>query len=126
MLKLTMCADDYLTINDNIVVHLTRATGNHADVAIHAPREVPILRGAVLERQGGERPACLNPPVKKKPRYYRDRYFRWNDDRERAARAMKQVMERMERNGAGEDAAALREQLNCIIPPFWEDEVADA
>lgn len=125
MLKLTMYPDDYLTINENIVLHLTRAAGGHADIAIDAPREIPILRGAVLERLGGQRPACLYPPVKKKPRYYRDKFFPWNDDRERAVRTMKEVMDRLEQNGAAEEANILRQQLEQIIPRFWEDEFTE-
>lgn len=125
MLKLTMYPDDYLTINDNIVLHLTRAAGGHADIAIDAPREIPILRGAVLERLGGQRPACLYPPVKKKPRYYRDKFFPWNDDRERAVRVMKEVMDKLEQNGSAEEANILRQQLEQIIPRFWEDEFTD-
>lgn len=123
MLKLTLRPEEYLTINGTIVVQLMRVAGGHADLAIHAGRSVPIVRGEVLERQGGERPACLAPPPKKKARSVRDQYFRWNDDRERAVRAMKQVMDRLERNGSGEEAKILRTQLDRIIPAVWEDEV---
>lgn len=124
MLKLTLLPDEYLTVGDNIVVQLLRVSGGRADVAIEAPRAVPVVRGAVLERQGGKRPACLEPPPKKKARYYRDQVFRWNDDRERAVRSMKQVFERLEQNGAGEEAKILRTQLDRIIPAFWEDDLA--
>ncbi len=124
MLKLTLLPDEYLTVGDNIVVQLLRVSGGRADVAIEAPRTVPVVRGAVLERQGGKRPACLEPPPKKKARYYRDQVFRWNDDRERAVRSMKQVFERLEQNGAGEEAKILRTQLDRIIPAFWEDDLA--
>ena len=89
------------------------------------PREMPIVRGAVLERSGGQRPACLAPPPKKKPRYYRDQVFRWNDDRERAVRAMKRVFDRLEEQGSVEEAKALRTQLDRIIPAFWEDDLAE-
>lgn len=123
MLKLTLIPDEYLTINGDIVVQLTRVAGGHAEIAIHAERSVPIVRGEVLERQGGERPACLAPPSRKKTRQYRDQVFRWNDDRERAVRAMKQVMDRLDQNGATEEAAILRTQLDRIIPAVWEDEV---
>lgn len=122
MLKLTLHTDDYLSISDNIVIQLSRIAGGHAEVAVHAPRDVPVLRGSVLERLGGERPACLAPPKRKK-KYSRDRYFPWNDDRERAVKIMKQVIDRMDENGAGEDAAVLRKQLDRLVPPVWEDEV---
>ena len=125
MLKLTLLPDEYLTVNGDIVVQLLRVAGGRADVAVEAPREMHIVRGAVLERSGGQRPACLAPPPKKKPRYYRDQVFRWNDDRERAVRAMKRVFDRLEEQGSVEEAKALRTQLDRIIPAFWEDDLAE-
>ncbi|MCI9243384.1 MAG: carbon storage regulator [Lawsonibacter sp.] len=125
MLKLTLLPDEYLTVNGDIVVQLLRVAGGRADVAVEAPREMPIVRGAVLERSGGQRPACLAPPPKKKPRYYRDQVFRWNDDRERAVRAMKRVFDRLEEQGSVEEAKVLRTQLDRIIPAFWEDDLAE-
>ena len=124
MLKLSLLPEEYLTINQDIVVQLTRITGGRANLAIHAGREVPIVRGAVLERQGGERPACLQPPSGKKAHYYRDQVFRWNDDREKAVRTMKQVLDRLEQKGSTEEAEILRTQLNRIIPAFWEEDLA--
>ena len=125
MLKLTLLPDEYLTVNGDIVVQLLRVAGGRADVAVEAPREMPMVRGAVLERSGGQRPACLAPPPKKKPRYYRDQVFRWNDDRERAVRAMKRVFDRLEEQGSVEEAKVLRTQLDRIIPAFWEDDLAE-
>ena len=124
MLKLTLLPDEYVTIGGDIVVQLTRVAGGRADVAVYADRSVPVVRGAVLERQGGQRPACLAPPPKTRARYYRDRIFPWNDDRERAVRAMKLVFDRLEENGSDEEAEALRKQLDRIIPAFWEDDLA--
>ena len=88
------------------------------------PREFPILRGTVLERSGGQRPGCLAPPTGKRARTRRDQIFRWNDDRERAVRAMKQALDRLEQKGSGEEAQILRTQLDRIIPTFWEDDLA--
>ena len=124
MLKLTLLPDEYLMIGNNTVVQLARIAGGRADLAIDAPRTVPIVRGAVLERDGGQRPACLAPPARTKARYHRDQIFRWNDDRERAVRAMKLVFDRLEENGSDEEAEALRKQLDRIIPAFWEDDLA--
>ncbi len=124
MLKLTLLPDEYLMIGNNTVVQLARIAGGRADLAIDAPRTVPIVRGAVLERDGGQRPGCLAPPPRKKARTYRDQVFRWNDDRERAVRIMKQVIDRLERNGAGGEAKVLRTQLDRIVPAFWEEDLA--
>ena len=123
MLKLSLLPDEYLTINGDIVVQLTRVAGGRAYLAVNADRSVPVVRGTVLERDGGKRPGCLTPASGKKTKYHRDHFFAWNDDRERAVRAMRQVMNRLEENGAGEEAAVLRRQLDRIIPPLWEEEV---
>ncbi len=125
MLKLTMLPDEYLTINGDIVVQLARVAGGRADVAIHAGREIPIVRGEVLERQGGRRPDCLEAPSGKKARYRRDQVFRWNDDRERAVRVMRQVMDRLEQKGSVDEARLLRLQLERIVPAVWEDDLAE-
>ena len=123
MLKLSLLPEEYLTIGESIVIQVTRVAGGQAYLAIGAPREMPVLRGEVLERNGGKRPDCLNPPSGKKSRHYRDRFFPWNDDRERAVRAMKQVIDQLEQKGAGQETAVLRTQLDRIIPAFWEDEI---
>ena len=69
MLKLSLLPDEYLTINDNIVVQLTRVAGGRAYLAVNADRSVPVVRGTVLEREGGKRPDCLSPAVGKKAKY---------------------------------------------------------
>lgn len=124
MLKLTLLPEEYLTIGSRIVVQVARVAGGRADVAVEAPRDMPIMRGAVLERNGGKRPACLAPPSGRKARGCRDQVFRWNDDRERAVRIMKRTLDRLEEAGAGEEAQILRTQLDRIIPAFWEDDLA--
>lgn len=66
MLKLTLNQDEYLTIGDGIVVQVAHVGGNQVELAIQADRGIPIVRGEVLERQGGQRPACLLPAARKK------------------------------------------------------------
>ena len=124
MLKLTLLPDEYLTVNGHIVVQLVRAAGGRAEVAVDAPREFPIVRGSVLERNGGKRPDCLTPPPRKKIKTCRDQIFRWNDDRERAVRIMKRTLDHLEQKGSLEEAKLLRSQLDRIIPAVWEDDLA--
>ncbi len=121
MLKLSLLPDQYLTIQDNIVVQLTRVAGGRAYLAINAPREIPIVRGTLLEQEGKPRPSCLTPPPRKGRRPQGDLLFRWNDDRERAVGAMEQVIDGLERSGMGEAAAVLRTQLNRLLPTPWEE-----
>ena len=59
MLKLSLAAGEYLTINGNIVVQVYRSEGGRSYLAIDAPREIPIVRGTVLEREGAQRPEHL-------------------------------------------------------------------
>lgn len=124
MLKLSLLPEEYLTINEDIVVQLIRVAGGRASLAIHADREIPIVRGTVLEQEGKERPACLLPPSGRKARYYRDQVFRWNDDRERAVRTMKRTIQQLAEKGCGREAEVLSTQLERIIPAFWEEDLS--
>ena len=59
MLCISMRAGDYFTVGQTTVVQFDRLTGDRVHLTINAPREVPILRGDVLERGGGQRPGCV-------------------------------------------------------------------
>ncbi len=48
MLCITMKRGEYFTVGD-AVIHL-ESGGEHVRLSIDAPREIPIVRGAVLER----------------------------------------------------------------------------
>lgn len=124
MLKLSLLPEEYLTINGDIVIQLSRVAGGRAYLALEADRSVPIVRGEVLERQGGQRPACLAPASGKTTRHCRDRYFPWNDDRERAVRIMMKTLDQLEQGGEAQAAQTLRTQLERIIPQFWESEIS--
>ena len=57
MLSLQLKDGEYLTIGEDIVIQVF--ANSTIKLAIQAPREVPILRGEVLERNGEERPSCV-------------------------------------------------------------------
>jgi len=57
MLFLQLRDGDYLTIGEDIVIQVF--TNSTIKVSVQAPRDLTILRGEVLERNGAERPACL-------------------------------------------------------------------
>lgn len=59
MLKLSLAPGEYLTIGENVVVQVYRAENGRTYLAIDAPREVPIVRGVVREREGAQPPAKL-------------------------------------------------------------------
>ena len=64
MLSLNLKDGEYLTIGDDIVVQVF--TNSTIRVFVKAPKDKPILRGEVLERNGEERPDCLFDPKAKK------------------------------------------------------------
>ena len=59
MLCITMKRGEYFTVGSDTVVLFDQLSGERAHLTIHAPREVPIVRGEVLERNGGKRPDCV-------------------------------------------------------------------
>lgn len=58
MLSLQLRSGEYLTIGDDVVIQIFEQSGSTFQVAVKAPKEVPILRGEVHERNG-ERPSGL-------------------------------------------------------------------
>lgn len=122
MLKLSLLPEEYLTIDGDIIVQLARVAGGRAHLRIKADPSVPIVRGTVLEREGAPRPDCLTALKRKRPGYRRDRLYLWNDDRERAVRAMKEALDRLDREEDRREVEILRTQLERLIPTFWEEE----
>ena len=57
MLSLQLKDGEYLTIGEDIVIQVF--TNSTVRLAVQAPREVPIVRGEVLERNGDQRPDCV-------------------------------------------------------------------
>lgn len=111
MLCLTLAAGEYLTIGSDVVVQLERMTGDRCKLAIQAPRELPILRGAVLEREGGQRPLCLTDrPAPSR----RGKWLLWDQGREDAARHMRRLLREIETPENRRQIEALRVQLARI------------
>ena len=125
MLKLTLFPDEYFSIDDKIIVQLQRVAGGRGFLAVEAPREMPVVRGTLLEQQGGKRPVCLTPARVQKKYGKRDLFFPWNDDRERAVRAMNKVFSELEEKGLSQETQVLRKQLDRVIPQFWEEGTAE-
>ena len=113
MLQLTLTPGDYFVVNGTIIVQVHRVEGGRAHVAVEAPREIPIVRGAVLERQGGERPACLLPVPEQSRRY---QWTLWDQEKEDTVRALRNLLDRLE----GPEAEKLRLRLERLAPASEE------
>ena len=113
MLCLALAQGEYLTIGSNVVVQLDRMAGDRCKLMIQAPREIHVIRGKVLEREGGERPDC----VVDGPRWHR-REIPWNRSKAQALAAMRTLLSEMDdRDG---NVKALRRQLDHMFPPDIE------
>ena len=60
MLSLQLKDGEYLTIGEDIVIQVF--TNSTIRVAVQAPRDMTVLRGEVLERNGEDRPDCVYDP----------------------------------------------------------------
>ncbi len=108
MLRISMKAGDYFTVGSDTVVQFDRLTGERVHLTINAPREVPILRGEVLERNGGQRPACV---LERSPRYVRQ--LPWDHAKKQALLEIRETLARM---GDSPETRCLQEKLDCIFP----------
>lgn len=113
MLCLNLTPGEYMTIGENVVVQLDRISGDRCKLVVEAPREIPILRGEVLERTGGKRPSC----VFEAPRWHR-REIAWTQSKAQALAAMRQLLSEMD--GGDSSVQSLRRQLDHIFPPLNE------
>ena len=53
MLCITMRQGDYFKIGDDITVRFDHLNSERVHLSIDAPRDIPIVRGKVLERLNG-------------------------------------------------------------------------
>lgn len=112
MLRISMKIGQYFTVGDNTVVQYDNLTGERVHLTINAPREVPILRGEVLERSGQPRPACV---TEKSPHYVRQ--LQWNGAKKKALLEMRETLSQM---GDTPETRLLRQKLDYIFPNTTE------
>ncbi len=108
MLRFSLKPGDYFTVGSDTVVQFDRLTGERVHIMISAPREVPILRGDVLERSGGQRPACVQD---RSPQYIRQ--LPWDHSKKKALAQLRQVLAQMD---DCPETRLLQEKLDCIFP----------
>ena len=110
MLSLVISQGDYVTIGNDVVLQFNHMSSNRCNLVIQAPKEIPILRGEVLERTGEKRPDCVFESKRR-----RKAELPWNHSKEQALRAMRRQLDQMD--GDDEHVKTLRRQLDHIFPP---------
>ena len=104
MLFLQLKTGEYMTIGSDVIVQLNDVSGSRCKLMVEAPREVPIVRGEVLERTGAERPECVMKtarPVHSGPG------LSWNRNKSQALTAMRRLLSQMD--GGDERVKDLRQ-----------------
>ena len=101
-----------MTIGDNVVVQLNDVSGNRCKLMIEAPREVPVMRGELLERAGAERPECVIETARSR---WSGSGPSWNRNKTQALIAMRRLLGRMD--SGDENVKNLRRQLDFLFPP---------
>lgn len=110
MLCLSLVPGEYLTIGEDIVIQVDRAGADRCKLVIHAPREIPVLRGEVLERGGKPRPECVFETTR-----WRTPEIPWSRSKAQALNAMRSLLSQMD--GGDGNVQTLRRQLNHMFPP---------
>jgi len=66
MLKMSVAAEEYLMIGDNIKIVFLGGTSRHIRIMVDAPKEISIVRSKVIEKN------ITDPEEKAKlPKYYK-------------------------------------------------------
>ncbi len=112
MLFLQLKTGEYMTIGDNVVVQLNEVSGNRCKLMIEAPREVPVMRGELLERAGAERPECVMETARSR---WPGSGLSWNRNKTRVLIAMRRLLGQMD--GGDDHVKDLRRQLDFLFPP---------
>lgn len=108
MLCISMKAGEYFTVGGSTVIQYDRLSGERVHLTINAPREVPVLRGEVLERNGGQRPDCV---MDTSPRFVRQ--LPWDHKKKQALADLRQTLDQMDDSP---ELQTVREKLNAIFP----------
>ena len=108
MLNLSLKPGDYFTVGDDTVIQMSRLTGDRVHLTVTAPKEIPILRGDVLERNGGARPECVQAP-----RQSYTRQLPWSPEKKAALQQLRRTLSTMQDSP---ETRALHRELDKIFP----------
>lgn len=117
MLTLRLKPGEYLVIGKDIAVQVFEKKKNYLEVAVEAPREVPVLRGKVYEQQNA-RPGFLRERRTQTPSE-RNANMRRKETLARRADAAQQINEILDKWDKGnleleKDISIMREQVSRL------------
>ena len=107
MLCISMKVGEYFTVGDNTVIQFDDLVGERAKMMVTAPREVPILRGELVERSG-KRPDCV---LEKSKHFVRQ--LPWDASKKKALSEIREALSQMDDTP---EAELVRKRLDFIFP----------
>lgn len=123
MLSLRLKSGEYLTIGENITIQVFKQTGSAICLEIQAPREIPVLRGAVHERSG-ERPDGL---LESRPKSLSRLRYNAKRQEERLEKKTQRELEyrsaEKEREAALRDLSEIADHLDELVKAHGNDGV---
>ena len=127
MLSLHVKRGEYITIADNIVIQVL-SDGGWATLLVDAPREIPVLRGALREKIGLEAPAQIHgdhpkPRDRSSPSYRKrkERYFDRAEAQRRRRETARAAIDRLEALSASSPEGEEIRRLLREIAPLTEE-----
>lgn len=110
MLVLQLKSGEYMTIGGDVVVQVSDVSADRCKLMIKAPREIPVIRGELLERAGAGRPEGVAEISRR-----HQSGLSWNRNKSQALIAMRRLLSQMD--GGDENVKNLRRQLDFLFPP---------
>lgn len=110
MLVLQLRTGEYMTIGDDVVVQVNDVSGDRCKLMIQAPREIPVIRGELLERAGADRPEGVAEMSRR-----HQPGLAWNRNKSQTLIAMRRLLGQMD--SGDENVKNLRRQLDFLFPP---------
>lgn len=118
MLLLRLKSGEYISIGQNIAVQIFKQAGDSFQVAVKAPREVPVLRGEVLERNDarpeGLRENRSKTPSERKADVKRVQALARREERRAAVQEMGSILDKLEAKNNCEELAEMRRLLERV------------
>ena len=129
MLTLTLRRGDYFTIGEDIVIQALPDKGT-VRFRVDAPRDMPIVRGTVLEKNGAERPGQVrefltprkktrnrsSPKQKERTAQYYEKLELWHSRKDEAKDAVNRINSVLDNLDHPAVAAEIKAQLARILP----------
>lgn len=118
MLSLRLKSGEYISIGHDIAVQIFKQAGDSFQVAVKAPREVPILRGEVLERNDarpeGLRENRSKTPSEMKADAKRLQALARREERRAAVEEMGSILDKLEKENTCAEFSEMRKLLEKV------------